>query len=120
MGTNPDIEGEGIEQDGAHPDANADVDSHDVDADLSGELRVRGGHEPRELLVRHLHDVEPLAAVAFGGTPKRTHDAVDAIARVGEDPANVPGLEALEQMIGDGVGHARVVRMFGSCGGRKG
>ena len=53
-------------------------------------------------------------------TPARTHDAVDAIARVGEDAADVPGLEALEQMIGDGVGHARGLRMIGSCGGENG
>ena len=59
-------------------------------------------------------------AVALGSTAERTHDAVDAIARVGEDPANVPGLEALEQMIGDGVRHAHGLRMIGSVGGGDG
>jgi hypothetical protein len=76
---------------------------------------VRRGHESCELFVRHLHDVESFLSVALRDAPERTHDAVDAVAGIGEDAADVPRLEALEQMIGDGVGQPPSLGIFESC-----
>src|SRR6185369_10033171 len=88
----------------------------ETDADLAGELGVRGGHQAGELFVRDLHDVEALAAIPLGDPAQRPHDPVDAVAWVGEDAADIPGLETLEQVIGDGefARHARGERMKGS------
>ena len=55
-----------------------------------------------QLLARHLHDVESLAAVTFVDAAERTHDSVDAVAGIGEDATDAPRRESLEKLIGDG------------------
>jgi hypothetical protein len=64
----------------------------ETDPDLTGELGMPPGHERRHLLVAHLDELR----IALGAI-QRTHDPVDAVAGVSEDPMNAPSPKALSR-----------------------
>src|SRR5690606_35527062 len=74
-------------------------------ADLARELRVRASHERRHLLVPDLDEVHPVA-----GRIQRAEEAVDAVTRVTVDPADPPVVQALDDVVADGVGHEGTLR----------
>src|SRR4051812_48980218 len=69
-------------------------------ANLAGEFSVTAGHERRHFFVASLHELN-----AFGCTRQRTHDAVDAVARITEDAAHAPIGQSCYKEISDGCGH---------------
>jgi hypothetical protein len=73
----------------------------EADADLAGELRVRAGHERRELLVRGLDELDPLAVLV-----EAAEDAVDPVAGVAEHAVDAVLVQAGEDVGADRLGHA--------------
>jgi hypothetical protein len=69
-----------------------------TDAHVSGELRMRAGHDRGHLFVAHLHEVH-VAVRAL----ERAHDSVDAVAGISVDAVNAPFIEALDEKVGDGL-----------------
>jgi hypothetical protein len=69
-------------------------------ADLAGELGMAAGHERRHLLVANLHELE-----FARGAVERTHDAVDAIARITVDARNAPFVKPREEKVADRCRH---------------
>ena len=65
----------------------------EADADLAGEFRMGDGHERGHFFVPRLDEVDSSVAL------KRADDAVDAIARVAEDPLDAPGLQPMHEEI---------------------
>ena len=72
-----------------------------ADAGLAGELGVGAGHEGRDLLVRHLDELEPVLVPL-----ERAEDAVDAVARVAVDALDAPGGQPLQHEVADGRAHS--------------
>src|SRR5438094_10592464 len=68
--------------------------SRQADSDLTGELGVRAGHERCHLLVSHLHEIDRV----FGAL-ERTHDPVDAIARITVDTLDTPLAEPTHEKV---------------------
>jgi hypothetical protein len=66
----------------------------------AGELGMRAGHERRDLLVRHLDELEAVLGAAQGA-----EDAVDPIARIAVDPPDAPLRQPLQHEIADGPAH---------------
>src|SRR5207237_3243127 len=73
----------------------------DAHADLTGELRVRAGHEGRELLVARLDELDPVLRAV-----ERAHDTVDPVAGIAEYAAHAPGMQPLDDLVADGLAHA--------------
>ena len=71
-----------------------------ADADLAGQLGVRGGHERRQLLVAGLDELDVVAVLV-----ERAEQAVDAVARVAVDALDAPLVEAAEDEGADVLGH---------------
>jgi hypothetical protein len=80
----------------------AGAGGRETDADLAGEPGVAAGHERGFLLVPHLHEVDAIVLHAA----ERRQDAVDAVARVAEQPPDTPLLKASKNEVADGLGHS--------------
>src|SRR4051812_27541685 len=74
----------------------------DTDAQLACELRVRTSHQRRHFFMPRLCELHPL-----GRALERSHDAVDAVARISVDPAHAPFAEALKKKIADCFAHSQ-------------
>ncbi|MHC2621451.1 hypothetical protein ACVIW2_003483 [Bradyrhizobium huanghuaihaiense] len=72
----------------------------DADAELAREFRVCGRHERRHLFVPRLHEAD----LAFRAV-HRAEDAVDAVAGITKDMAHAPSMQALDDEVGNGLGH---------------
>jgi len=71
----------------------------------AGELRVRGGHQPGELLVRHLDELELPRRAPGAGATQRADDAVDPVAGVAEDAPHAPFVEPANEEVTDSRCH---------------
>src|SRR5207253_9760544 len=83
----------------------AGAGGREADADVAGPLRVAARHEGCHLLVPHLDEV----GVALRAV-ERADDGVDPVARVTVDPVDAPLGQALEQEVGDELGHLDLLR----------
>jgi hypothetical protein len=84
----------------------------DADADLAGELRVPAGHEGGHLLVPDLRELG-IVVCPF----ERAEEAVDPVTGVAVDAVDSPLAQALENEVGDELGHGsppRIGRVGGS------
>ena len=84
-------------------------------AHLPGELGMCTGHERRQFLMARLQELHALADAL-----ERTHQAVDAVARVAEHPAHAPGMQPLEDLVAHHLGHRSLLaceRTRGSANG---
>lgn len=81
----------------------AGAPGREADADLAGELRVGAGHERRHLLVAHLDELD----LSLSALESAEH-AVDAIARVAENPPYAPGVQPLHDEIADRLTHHKL------------
>jgi len=69
-------------------------------ARFAGELRVSAGHERRHLFMPHLHEVDGVA-----GALERTHDSVDAVARIAVNALHSPLLQTFDKKIAGRTSH---------------
>jgi hypothetical protein len=84
-------------------------------ADLAGELRVRAGHERRELLVADLDELDLVPELVEGA-----EDAVDPVARIAVDAPHAPlAGQAAEEEGADVLGHRRAPESQGSSSGTR-
>src|SRR5690606_15172520 len=95
--------------DGARPG------SRQTDPDLTGELRVRAGHEGGEFLVAGLDELDAVFRAI-----ERTQETVDAVPRKTEDPTDSPFMEAIDDEVAYGAGHRDHSSMVSSRGARIG
>ena len=73
----------------------------DADTDLPGELGVRAGHQRRHLLVGRAQITEVLAGLLRAS--ERAVEPADAVTRVSVEPVEVPGDQAVDDEVADGV-----------------
>ena len=72
----------------------------EADADVAAELRVRAGHECRELLVGGLDELDRVAVLV-----EAAEDPVDAVAGIAVDAGDAVPVEPLEDVRADGLRH---------------
>src|SRR5205085_3538854 len=70
----------------------------ETDAGLTGEFRVRAGHERGHFFVADLDEIDRVT-----GAIERADDAVDAVAGVAVDAAHAPLAEAGDEEVGGGL-----------------